>query len=767
MRILNIAKDEFGRRIVVNTYYGIHSKKTGRKHKLFTDSKAKMAPSSKFVVAYHWNDHGGFVLKFISEESTAREDYNKIPAGAARTLLHASTGEVLEKWGDYHWSRKVHDYATIRCVCRWFGFDMPPSQEVTQFDVSVWGHLSFKAQDSKEGHRYLIKVPISTYSRESVEMACCVLSHPQPVHGNGLCTKYNRTQYPVYRSVVGITSTNDIPSSPIYTVKFGSHIFIAIRMIENAIDLSCTLPDSVMQRMDRVTKRVFLARGIGFVQAITPQDSHYQLPPHVVPEPREHWVEIDDNHRWDWIGNASSRIRFALKRLDEQRQNLNQPLLAQKTEEVLHFLLHERCARVDALPVVAGTGDLQLKNILYRPERDEIIPINLEILVPMLRVWDMAWLLLLDDAFTGLHGSPYRWLYEFGVALRIHRMHNHGQTLTDEEIFLFPNIVQIRMAMITGVMKRCEESDGWIRLIEDQREAIRHVLCCVHCGERIPCPVTFDPTSLASSFPFAEEALTGVHPKTGLMPVVMFYNGTFAPAHVGHLDAVYQAASCLNNDRLQIPGFTGKRQSRVIASVFSPCHPAYASQKLGHLDAFNIMGLESCRWRVGWVMMAIHSARVVSTDIPLSQFFPCVDTHEVLHCSDVVDLNRIRQPLLRVRHTLARYNIQDFVYCIVMGSDGLKHGDGLLQAYLAVDPSVHCCIVQRGEDAETDSAASLISPTLLEGGRIHITTHNPKYQHMSSTKIRKVWGDGNDEAVREKAVHDAVGIPSVAGYLLK
>ena len=54
-------------------------------------------------------------------------------------------------------------------------------------------------------------------------------------------------------------------------------------------------------------------------------------------------------------------------------------------------------------------------------------------------------------------------------------------------------------------------------------------------------------------------------------PAVLFYNGSFAPAHRGHVDALVRA-----RDHLEASG-----EYRVAGAFVSPAHASYVARKLG------------------------------------------------------------------------------------------------------------------------------------------------------------------------------------------
>lgn len=57
--------------------------------------------------------------------------------------------------------------------------------------------------------------------------------------------------------------------------------------------------------------------------------------------------------------------------------------------------------------------------------------------------------------------------------------------------------------------------------------------------------------------------------KEGVTPLVIFYNGTFAPVHAGHLNALQTAFDYFNSANYE-----------VIGAYMSPCWSGYANRKL-------------------------------------------------------------------------------------------------------------------------------------------------------------------------------------------
>ena len=332
------------------------------------------------------------------------------------------------------------------------------------------------------------------------------------------------------------------------------------------IDGSFSLREAITERgMEKEHIRWLLARSLAALHSL----------------PCEPLVLLTFYH---WAGTMAQRLRYVSSHLRgaEAPPNLAQRIVA----------LSGMSERIDALPRFPGTGDLQTKNMVL-DDNGTVTIVNVEYMQPLARIWDLVWVLILDDACTGLLSDGYAplegedhgilWAQKFAAALAVYNAHSRTR-LTAEEAECFPFALEIKTMQISSI-RFCgfeEEAAACCKVFEaspSNTSVLLQVLRDAVAG--VPFAPVYTSSGgapkykdfLQAPFAFFPECrsviLDALHAGATIRPALLYYNGTFAPVHGGHIEAAALAAT-----RMEREGYT------VVGVAFSPCKQTYANQEV-------------------------------------------------------------------------------------------------------------------------------------------------------------------------------------------
>eukprot|EP00759_Apiculatamorpha_spiralis_P033875 PhF_6_TR35022/c0_g1_i3/m.50996 len=553
---------------------------------------------------------------------------------------------------------------------------------------------SFKYINCIESKTYLCKQVMFAYTTEVINRSCRAVNRSR--EGGTL---------PRYRA-----ATRDDDDEYVVEIRRnrgGGAIqrWVCMEWMEDMLDLEA-------QRV-MVEKRMALARGIAVVHSCVDVDMLVETP--VCPE--DSLVGVDERGVWDWIGSVPSRL-----------QMLNQSPIRYTSAEHIDSITRQEAFVNSAdcvLPRYAGTGDLQLKNILGS-NQTAIVPINVEILVPMSRLYDLVWLLILNDAYHGLPTTnkvpQERWMYDFASALQIYHFQYHKnrhKPFSPEEIQFFPMIVKIKVMQIATVTQAFmqREFQSHLAWIDNHANDIRSLMASGNPPNIMRSVPDNDgePEHAQRPYDFLIPAFQAIQQQQPTKAIVLFMNGTFSPVHLGHMDSLEQAAVAVKR-HFSAPsdGGGGGDGCQIAGALVSPCHPQYAEAKLGKENALSAWN------RVSLLLLAVSSTMV-------EQHSTFVDTYETVHCADVANPKRFMVPFQRCLATASRVgmNPEHVVFCIVLGSDASA---GMMRYYCSYHNQIYCCMMERSDGNGGVSLPPNL-PNVIVGKQI--------VTNMSSTAIRK------------------------------
>ena len=155
--------------------------------------------------------------------------------------------------------------------------------------------------------------------------------------------------------------------------------------------------------------------------------------------------------------NQPAPTKKHLKEFGRWSEALEATALVRLKRHFTMMLYSSISSRLAALDLYPTTGDMQCKNMMLSvPDHKVVFPVNLEKLVPMSRLHDLSWLVLMDDDGTGAPKNEadcsVAWAVETQQALKEYVKACPQIPLTDEECCLFPHAVQLKAAMI-GVLR--------------------------------------------------------------------------------------------------------------------------------------------------------------------------------------------------------------------------------------------------------------------------------------------------------------------------
>ena len=149
--------------------------------------------------------------------------------------------------------------------------------------------------------------------------------------------------------------------------------------------------------------------------------------------------------------------------------------------ETLEYILKDRIPRINSLPTILIHNDFQVKNILFdKKNQSKLTVIDIDTAVIACRSWDFLFLLLGSDQCEFYTSSAADILSKLKDSLEIY-VKACKTPLTEEEIFLLPNILQIRLAHIASFFAyNIARNDSFFMkileawfLVFEEREAIR------------------------------------------------------------------------------------------------------------------------------------------------------------------------------------------------------------------------------------------------------------------------------------------------------
>jgi hypothetical protein len=730
---------------------------------------------------YHEGDRG-WQESFHSELLSARVAYDAAPNWCSRALLRlrtdaaaaAFTSDALDSFGSPEFLKYLEERCRELCArlaaAARFGFS-DPTRFLNLRDRSsvfrVMHEFGYRAADgSDDGRRWILKRICDAYSQASVEASCALINKSHSLDGFWTRSFANVMALPPVPGAARFQSFKTTAdgrccvelvdaAAPAGTTP---HRWVCTRVVPASEPLS----ESAAFRTT-VAKRLVMARSLAGV---------LPSPTAPVESARPDWCKVDSDGVWVWIGRLEARLVEALRVF---------PPLDADVVRVLRGILQDHGAEIDALPKSLGTGDLQSKNLLVGDSsagtvshlRDTPTLINCEILVPIAKLWDLLWLLIVDDRCSGLD-SP-SWSYEFAAALRVYLSHS-GQSFSEAECLHFPAIVQAKIAQVSAAANGhwCPHDVAirQIKLVQEHREALQRILRAANDDVFAPVPDMsgrahdLERALQAASILPIEHAMQDAL-RASRRPVLLFFNGTYAPVHFGHLCTAVASARRvreLHGDSISIVGV-----------AFSPCHPDYAHHKLNSVSSAAFFTRTR---RVSLLLLAIHSSTAQA--LGLSEFNPFIDTTETL-LYGANDRRRVSVVLQRFNNTVERAHdrlgsaaevraaehLKPFMHMVLGADNASGTAENTANEYCSYGPDhdprqqLQCIIFLR-------DGAERAEGRLTHAGRVmYVGNDAAANPARSSTAIRQVLHEFHAlrSAVTERALLQTVGIDPVAARL--
>jgi len=600
---------------------------------------------------------------------------------------------------------------------------------------TVWGNR-LAWIDGANGDRYALKRPVRTHTHDSIEKACRFSNFVDSRLQEG--TKGSESgSVRILRFLPLKTSCEGRQYLHVTTTTDEKGIlkrFVCSQFIPNTFNLREAQEETWLTRE---AARLHMAKALGVLHSFA---SHSRK-------------RLDDMSATDWwYGSITERLKLPLKELQtatcsEILENL------EKQQDVLSD-------RVFRLPKFPATSDLQSKNFIISKESGSITIVNTEVLMLATRLWDVLYLLVMDDFCSGFgeDESNLEWMPRFAAALGVYYSHlkagggeDDELKFTEEEIELFPLILQVKLAQVAalGFERNCKVL-GKVSLWAD---SLKDILRRVH-NPRSPNLGLASPSE--PRFFQCFDRISNGNPNKKIK-AILYFNGTYAPYHIGHLEAAVLAASSIEEQDEQV---------EVTGIAISPCKQSRVTKKLGENNSLVFSDV----LRIALVDLSLNccpadgDAYAYSKLLAPSKFNAFVDTNECIH-HEANDLERYSAVVERFRETVNAVNestnrVENFlprVYCVC--GDDVK--DFISSSALTrkikeekwdENGLLHAIVVNRSDQSTKCTNTTSTAIPVLE-------TCSSKLQ-ISSTKIRKARQDEDwDE------VSSLVGINTIAWML--
>ncbi len=692
-------------------------------------SNLQAAIMTLHVTVYHWNPHGGYNV-IVRDQSNDLEINEIIPSDATYTTKSYPDNVIIRSHGHPEYRKNTGIYCDMvllgLTICNRFGLNVNEIKPLSQ-EPRLHGSLYYKIRD-KNGAMYFIKTVCAAYSKDDINRACQFVN----IVENILSIKGYQDGN-VYFAKFFPSIENDFQ----YTVHYNNSYWVCSQYIN---DSRTVLDDNVLLPT-RQNKRIAMARVLGTLHSF--KNEARNLVNQIVPHPSmANWVGHDKNRCWDWIGNVESRLQ-------RTGDHIWSPGLKN--------LFMTRANRMDALPKYPSTGDIQSKNIM-QAENHSLFLIDHETIVPLSRMWDIYWLLVLDDFGSGVKDTGFlegeqnlkpTWAIEFASALQCY-MSYCKIPFTEEEVFLFHNMCQIKAGMVASVSglfgDRAEEAKSSclaiVNGLHNNKDVLRSILSSMQSQQGVypSIPHIVNNSSRAGSyFPIVVNKLVNKNGNTGRSPILLHYNGTFCPIHRGHIQAIVFAAK-----------FAERHFGNVVGTLLSPCFSSHAEWKASG-SSFTL----SQRDRISAITLAINSCEAIEEGI--NNFNPFVDTTE-FHNYQPGDLTRVKVVMEKFLESckLAGCNEQP-ILCCILGSDADAQ---TVRSYININPNMIKCIVMPRKDQPANQA--LVNTCNVSNARFidaDIIEHGVT---LNSSKIREVI---MNKSSRYENLEDTLQINSVSSFL--
>lgn len=479
-----------------------------------------------------------------------------------------------------------------------------------------------------------------------------------------------------------------------------------------------------------------------------------------------------------WHGSVSLRLQRAIEHL---RSNLQHTDFDELTTDDhiavvanLEILCDSLQRRINKVPKYPVTTDLQSKNFVINLRTEAITIVNVEILWSSSRLWDLLYLLLIDDNCTGIFkgnsGSDIcrSVLTDFSSAIGVYLAHTGGgekYAFTAEEIEIFPLICQVKLAQV-AFNEAVRADDPCISMRNykllhlmthhaEWSQELRSVLRGTGTARLPDLPIVLQDGCSFKHVPFGiclDRIQNGDPTKT--TKALVYFNGTYAPFHAGHLEAAASVAKLIEEKNLDC---------EVVGVAISPCMQSHLQNKLKGQTGFTYADIH----RIALIDMALSCGTVPAAPAAifaneLRSYNAFVDTTECIH-HEAGDMNRYDTFVDRFKVALAEAGRggsktigKDYCYkpliVFVAGSDVenfllkkvLNHGGNRWKK----EPIVQGVVVSRFQGDEH------ILDSHYESVPVHVATQNLQ---VSSSAIRSSVGSCKCDAL--------IGIPTISYWV--